>query len=194
MLRQMKYLSILFLLEKVNLKYLIAKRPLFANLLVVVIMKIMRIENKFNRLESVQDKQKNYEIILEYKENLAVPNPKDFMGIYLKEVIGKDLNRLRLTEKRIAEDYSKLGVMEREILDENKKRGECLEIILADQIYDGDWFGPEAMTSITSEYDDIVNGIDMIVEFDKEKPQRMALAVDASTASDVGIIEEKRYL
>jgi len=63
--------------------------------------------------------------------------------------------------------------------------------LLVDQVYDGDWFGSEAMAILLSEYDDILGGVDMVVEFDKEEPERMALAVDASTSSNFEVIEEK---
>lgn len=147
--------------------------------------------NRFESFEAEYDKEKNYKTILEYGENIEAPDPKDFKGIYPPGEIGKDLNYLRLTKKRIEEDNSQLDTIEKGIQEDNRKRSECLEIILTDQVYDGDWFGGEAMTSKTSKYDDIRNGVDMVVEFDKEETERMALAIDASTASNIRVIEDK---
>jgi len=148
-------------------------------------------ENRFERFEAKYDNQRNYEIILDYKESLDIPDPKNFMDTYSPKVIGEDLNRLRLIKRSIREDRLSLGEVERGIFDENKKRANCLEILLVDQVYDGDWFGSEAMAILLSEYDDILGGVDMVVEFDKEEPERMALAVDASTSSNFEVIEEK---
>jgi hypothetical protein len=147
--------------------------------------------NRYENFEAEYDKKRNYETILEYGKNFEIPEPKDFTEIYSRGEIGKDLNYLRLTEKKIEDDNLQLNSLEKGIFEENKKRAECLEIILTDQIYDGDWFGEYAMTSKTSKYDDIKNGVDMVVEFDKEEPERIALAIDASTASNSKVIEEK---
>ncbi len=48
------------------------------------------------------------------------------------------------------------------------------------------------MSSRASEFDDIIKGVDMIVEFDKEKAtERIALSIDASTASNIEVIKRK---
>lgn len=64
---------------------------------------------------------------------------------------------------------------------------------MGDQIELNDWLGPNANLVRTTEYDDIVNGIDAVVEFDtnSDKPERMALAVDASMSPDFHVIAEK---
>lgn len=148
--------------------------------------------NKFENFEiEKEDRNKNYEIILESEGNLEIPNPTAFTDIYPRKEIGEDLNYLRKIKKRIENNDINLGQREREILEENMKRGKCLEIIVADQGDSGNWFGEYAMVTKTSEFDDIKNGVDMVIEFDKEEPERIALAVDASTASNLNVIEKK---
>ncbi len=61
-------------------------------------------ENRFERFEAKYDNQRNYEIILDYKESLDIPDPKNFMDTYSPKVIGEDLNRLRLIKRSIRED------------------------------------------------------------------------------------------
>lgn len=148
--------------------------------------------NSFENFEiRSEDRNKNYEIILESEKSLEIPNPKDFTEIYSSEEIENDLDYLAKIKKKIEQGDNSLGSFEREIIKENKRRGECLEVIVADQGDSGNWFGEYAMVTKTSEFDDIRNGVDMVVEFDKEEPERIALAVDASTASEIKVIEDK---
>ena len=77
-------------------------------------------------------------------------------------------------------------------MDFAKKRSEALEIIIADQIELSDWFGGNSLFFRTTEYDDLFNGTDAVVEFDiGEKPERLALAIDSTSSTDMFLIEEK---
>ncbi len=145
----------------------------------------------FERFEARDSNEKNYKIILKYGKSLETPKWKDFKGVYSSDEMRKDLTYINSIIKKIEKQRDDLSPSEKEIDEENRKRAMCLEIVLTDQIYDGNWFGEEAMTSKTHKYDDIANGVDMIVEFDKEEPERVALTVDASTASDKHVIEKK---
>lgn len=134
----------------------------------------------------------NIENVLEYGKKLEIINPVEFGDIYSAEEIKKDVDHLRLAEKRIEQSRERMTPSEREISEMNEKRGKAFEILLADQIYDGEWLGPEAMSVQTSRFDDVLGGVDMVVEFDRENEvDRMALAVDASTTSDLGHMERK---
>ncbi len=135
-------------------------------------------------------KFQNFEIILNYGKSLERINPLDFKDIYSIEEINEDLEYLNLVEKRIGEDFDKKSVQEKEISLINEKRATCFEIILDSQINEADWLGSEAMTSRSSRYDDIM-GVDLIVEFNKEETKRVALAVDASTSSDIHVMNYK---
>ena len=87
-----------------------------------------------------------------------------------------------------------LDSAEIEKVKEGKRRGEALEVIVGDQVELNDWFGPNALLTRTSEYDDVMNGIDAVAEFDfgeERKPERLALGVDASMRADVAMIERK---
>ena len=73
-----------------------------------------------------------------------------------------------------------------------KKRSESLEIIIGDQIELNNWFGPDALFNRTTEYDDFFNGVDAVAEFkNKEKPQRLALAIDATMKADLTGVKKK---
>lgn len=64
-------------------------------------------------------------------------------------------------------------------------RAQILEAILGTQIELSDWFGPDAQTLPTSEYDDLFNGVDMAVEFaDQGSYQHLAMSIDATSNPD----------
>ncbi|MBI1998756.1 MAG: hypothetical protein HYS73_00270 [Parcubacteria group bacterium] len=111
-------------------------------------------------------------------------NPNDFRGIpgYTDEEIDVDIKNVHDKERRFDEE----DTPEQK---EQKKFAKMLEAMLNELIELHDWLGPNAETITTSDHDDIVNGVDMVVEFqDKEKKSasHLALAVDVTFASDIG--------
>ncbi len=53
-------------------------------------------------------------------------------------------------------------------------------------------FGEKATATLTTEYDDVVHGIDMVVSFpENEQGERFALGLDVTTTSDVQVISHK---
>lgn len=98
-------------------------------------------------------------------------NPLDFKDHYGNEAIQQDLNYVAHVKESFADD-------------ENKRAAEVLEAILYEHTELSDWLGPNAKTIRPSEYDDIVNGIDLIVEFESEDAaQHLALGVDITFGS-----------
>jgi len=143
-------------------------------------------------IEKKIEETQNIDNVLEYGKRLENINPADFEDVYSLEEIRKDLEHLDFVEKKIENFKKKKNTQEREIYDINEKRSKAFEILLADQIYDGEWLGPEAMSIRASRFDDVLNGVDIIVEFDRENAvERIALVVDASTTSDIDYIEKK---
>jgi len=122
------------------------------------------------------DKNPEVEPILDYAKKMERPDPRDFTDVYSSEEIDKDLRHLSKLEVKMDKG---------ELVEKNKKRGEAFEIVLADQV---DWMGSEALSTLSSRYDDVVNGVDVVVEFEEEK---LAFAVDASINCDPAKIKEK---
>ncbi|MBI4094345.1 MAG: hypothetical protein HY436_00900 [Candidatus Liptonbacteria bacterium] len=61
------------------------------------------------------------------------------------------------------------------------KRGELFEAIIATQIEESNWMGETAEITVPARYDDIVNGVDLIVGFTEEETHsHLGLAVDAT--------------
>jgi hypothetical protein len=65
---------------------------------------------------------------------------------------------------------------------ESKKLAEILEVILYEHFELSDWFGSNAETIKTSEFDDIINGIDLVVELspDEQPAHQLAFGVDVT--------------
>ena len=145
------------------------------------------------RYFSYRERQEAVDLILR-NESAARPRPEDFADVFSAEDIQKDKQTLSRVKTRIEEDLDHLDSAEIEKVKEGKRRGEALEVIVGDQVELNDWFGPNALLTRTSEYDDVMNGIDAVAEFDfgeERKPERLALGVDASMRADVVMIERK---
>jgi len=99
--------------------------------------------------------------------------PVEFSELYGEDVIARDL-------AYVSHMKAKFGAGDRA-----KLASEIMEGIIYDQSERSDWLGPHAHTIKTSEYDDIANGVDLVVEFDEpEKSKKhLALGVDATFGS-----------
>lgn len=110
----------------------------------------------------------------EYKKE--EPKMDDFTDVYLEEEIRKDKEWLqKAKEKHLA----KTG------------RAHLLEVILAKQIKLANWFGKNCFIVQTSEYDDVINHTDLVIELKKGK-KITRLAVDVTTSENKWILDKKR--
>jgi len=130
---------------------------------------------------------------------------KYFIGHYGKETIAEDQAVVEALEKRFNAELERLPEQERAMRELSRKRGEALEIIIAEHGELSDWFGPDAMTTRTAKIDDYRNRVDLVIEFNPEEAgetptekniERLALAVDASDdpsriIEKMGINQEK---
>ena len=68
-----------------------------------------------------------------------------------------------------------------------KKIATVLEAIIHEQTELSDWLGPDASTVSTSRYDDIANGTDTIVRFQREDEAdaHLGLAIDVTFSPDI---------
>jgi len=108
------------------------------------------------------------------KENR--PNIEDFSDIYPPEKIQEDQERLRNSQETHNDPIS--------------ERGKILEALVLDRIEKDNWFGESTYTVLAAEYDDRINGVDLVIEFVVDgKVER--LAIDVTTAQDEEVIEKK---
>jgi len=112
------------------------------------------------------------------KENPPI-NPEDFIDIYGKEVVQKDLKYIQELKNKFEADSTPEKA-------EVKKHADVLEAVIADQTELNDWMGPDASTIVASEKDDMGNGVDIIVEFLRDNGvSHLALAIDVTHGQDV---------
>ncbi|MFZ2253060.1 MAG: hypothetical protein WAW13_02685 [Minisyncoccia bacterium] len=112
-----------------------------------------------------------YERVRKILENGSL-DPKNFIDLYGESNVARDLQ----TVTRLKAGFER---------DEAKHMAEVLEAIIYEQITQSEWLGPNAETIRPSEYDDFVNGVDLIVEFDDtESSRHLALGVDITFGSD----------
>ncbi len=106
-------------------------------------------------------------------------NPRDFIELYGKDNVERDLARADNKEKGFVSEA-------------NKAYAEVLEGIMYDQIGRGDWFGKKASTIKSSKYDDLYNGCDLILELEDfaQTLSHLSLSIDVTFGT---MTEEKKF-
>lgn len=109
---------------------------------------------------------------------------EEFSDLYAADAIAADdafVKRQKAKNEQSRDDAVRTG----------KLRGDLFEAIINTQIAESDWMGPDADIIVPSEYDDFRNGVDSIVEFDREEggSSHLALAIDV-TESPMQMLEK----
>lgn len=111
-------------------------------------------------------------------------NMDDFEEIYGTQVLTED-------QKKVQELEEGFLLHDLENSREARRIGKILEMIVTEQIELNNWFGENARTQQTTAYDDYLNGIDSLVEFDlKEGKGFFGLAIDV-THGKINAFEKK---
>jgi len=111
-------------------------------------------------------------------------DPNDFYDVYEDYEIEKNLTYTAGREEQFEREKEKQPQEMRRAHEISK----ILEAILYEHGELSDWFGPSAVTTLTSRYDDIANGVDEIIGFEggvAEDFSYIGLAVDITTGQDV---------
>src|SRR5690606_659085 len=97
-----------------------------------------------------------------------------FSDLYSEEIIKRDK---KATEEALRNFNEKNSEEDKQA----KILADIFEAIIFDQGEMSEWFGKNVTTVKTSKYDDIVNGIDAILEFEeKQRRSHLALGIDAT--------------
>jgi hypothetical protein len=98
-------------------------------------------------------------------------DPSGFIDLYGVENVTRDIRHVETLKSKFEKN-------------EAKAAAEILEAIVCEHVELSNWLGPNAETIRTSEFDDIVNGVDMIVEFNEEMTtNHLALGIDVTFGS-----------
>ncbi|HMO78724.1 MAG TPA: hypothetical protein PJ997_01280 [Candidatus Paceibacterota bacterium] len=138
----------------------------------------MTFENPQQKVEVVKMPQalkKARELMAEYRTNM-----NDFSDLYDPRAIESD-------KKYVAEMKARFSISNTELHEKiNNELAEVFETIIFDEGESANWFGENAFLIKTSEFDDIKNGIDMVVEYDEEEGvSRLAAAIDVTFGHNV---------
>lgn len=145
--------------------------------------------------------QSPVDIVLEHTRSER-PKLQEFLGkhpLYTQREIQHDETRVRRAKEDFKRKDSHLPKDQQKRNEERKKLSDALESTVVNLGELSDWFGENSSVIQTTEYVDIVQHIDGILEIKIEIPnsngqtriERIALAVDASTSNDEDIIKKK---
>ena len=103
---------------------------------------------------------------------------EDFSELYGEENVAKDRKKVRDIKSRFEEDKNKIPAT-------------VLEAIVMEQSELSEWFGPHASTLRTTEFDDFVNGVDLVVEFNEPERSSSHLALGVDVTFGASTIQKK---
>lgn len=110
----------------------------------------------------------------------AAIKPIDFVDLYSFEKIEADINYVEDKKAQFTSHENPEAIA-------SKKMATIFEGLVHVYGSKGHWFGPHSTTLKASEYDDIRNGVDSIVEFKppNQPASQLALAIDVTFAKDL---------
>lgn len=145
-------------------------------------------------MREIRDTEVDY--ILEESEKNR-PTEDDFKKVYGEEEVERDKETVQRLKEKFRDNLERGDITrdEHKRIESGKRRSEALEATIV-QLADFGWFGSNSYMTRTTEYDDIENGIDAVLEIEQDdggaaEPQRIALAVDASTDSRIEVVRGK---
>jgi hypothetical protein len=113
-------------------------------------------------------------------------SPDSFAHIYGGKAVEEDKAYVRELEEKFSRDIS---TNPEKI--EAQRRGELFEAIVAEEISSSEWFGHGAEPIVPSRFDDIRNGIDLIVKFEEDNTERTHLALAIDVTKDAQSLRDK---
>lgn len=122
-------------------------------------------ETSYLNLEEAQRRAKKILDDAEVKTDL-------FVGLYDEEVLKRDAHEVERLESLFDRSPSKIF-------------GDILEAVVCEHGELSDWFGPQAQIIKTARFDDYINKIDMVIEFedDEKRFSHLALGIDVTFGS-----------
>lgn len=138
-------------------------------------------------------------ILAEEEKKKPKPSLDQFEDVAGSEKIKKDREKLTTILDRIQKEEREFDPAIQRKLFEQKKISEAFEVTVLVHGEESEWFGSNALTTRTTEFDDVLNGVDVIIEFNAGKkedgevktPPRLALAIDATTDTESAHINKK---
>lgn len=106
-----------------------------------------------------------------------------FVGIYSEEEIKEDMAKVWEAEKYFQKRNQMWGINKM-----GEKFGDNLEYVIDKSAEQNYWFGENSFVTKTLKYDDYINRVDFVLEYDMsesgENPQRVAIMVDCTSSRE----------
>lgn len=116
-----------------------------------------------------ESENKVYELLVP-KHCFSAINMEKFSDLY-GEGVNKDKARIEEKKKNFSETYG-------------AKRGKIAEALLSEQMELSNWLGDDVLTIVPSEFDDLINGVDIAAEFEREEGfKHLALGLDITSSA-----------
>lgn len=129
-------------------------------------------------LERLSEEERKLHRLLVPAYKKSAISLSEFEGLYDREMIASDQGYVERKEASFEETNLNPDTAG------NLRRAELLEALIKEQVKFNNWLGREAIPITASRYDDIQNGVDMIIEFLREEGvKRLALSVDVTSNS-----------
>lgn len=149
------------------------------------------LDNKIDRTGPLDKFKFHIENVLKYSTKMRIQE-SDFEDVFGPEIVKEDLKLVARVKERFEQQKDNFSLIEKENVNHGEKIGEALEIIIAEDGERYHWFGADSLLSRSSNYDDLINGADVMVEILQKsenneshtRPKRIALAIDASSNLD----------
>jgi len=145
-------------------------------------------------LPKPETKEQEEAVILEAAYQKALQTESDqidmesFVELYGEQAVAADKDKVKELQQVFKERDVESSV-------EARKIGKILEMIVNEQIELNNWFGEGARTQQTTDYDDYLNGIDSVVEFERDDGnQFLGLAIDATFGGHVSFDKKFRKI
>lgn len=127
------------------------------------------IDRSQNRIEHPIIQRMHPEALRVLRESAI--DPYDFIDLYGEDNVSHDLKKVEAIKSKFQQH-------------ESKAAADIFEAIVFEHVELSDWLGPNAQTIRSSEYDDYINHVDLIVEFNEnEHTKHLALGVDVTFGS-----------
>jgi hypothetical protein len=142
--------------------------------------------------ETISNPDAATNIIKFVAEEMPRQNPRDFSDMFPLAEIEIDERAVETLKGRFHNDLLQLSQDEQLRIFNGHRISKALESIIAYHVPTANWFGDGTEFVRPSEFDDVVHGIDGIVEFQTQGvAERLVLGIDASRNARREVIEKK---
>ncbi len=133
--------------------------------------------NSEQELTTLSPQEKELFSLLVERSQVKPIDPEDFTDLY--KDVASDMAYVEKVDQSI--EARELSPQERG----HTRRGRLFEVIVDTQIVENAWLGPDAQVIKPSRFDDIVNKVDTIVEFEQDQGRsHLALAFDVTKGQE----------